>query len=487
MIRFLLVLFAFTAMLNTSCIAPSESNLRTSNQAILIHNAKIINVNDGSIIENKAILIDSAIIRAIGDYSDLKSLVKSKNVINASNKYIIPGLWDMHIHIEGQDLVEDNLALLPVYIAHGITTVRDCASDLGEQVLKWRDEIDAGTLFGPQIFTAGRKLEGVNSIWKGDLEIDNEQELNEMLAKLEAYNVDFVKITENTLPGPLFLKSVQEAKKRGFKVSGHVPMDLTIGQLVDAGFSSIEHASYLLRLGSDEKKIVKQFTAGTITKSQANSYYTANFNQDSAIAAYQRLSGTGIAVTPTLIGGKQLAYLDENNHQEDDFLQYLSHRFTDNYQWRIERMANDTEKQKQQRKDRYQIIAKQLPLIQEAGITILAGSDAAALNTFVYPAQALHEELVLFQEAGLTPLQILQSATINGARFMGKLSQTATIETGKQADLVLLNENPLHDIKATQNIDAVINNGQYYNRITLDSLLNMAKHKKIKLDLNRDK
>jgi imidazolonepropionase-like amidohydrolase len=132
------------------------------------------------------------------------------------------------------------------------------------------------------------------------------------------------------------------------------------------------------------------------------------------------------------------------------------------------------------------MIAQQLPYIQGAGITILAGSDAAALNTFVYPALALHEELILFQEAGLTPLQILQSATINGAEFMGKLSSMATIEEGKQADLVILNSNPLIDIKSTQDIYAVINNGQYFNRSDLDLLLEKAKQKKIELDNKRN-
>ena len=289
-------------MVITSCNTNKTPNLKVSDQAVLIYNAKIINVEDGSVLENKAILIDSGKIRAIGDFDTLNSLVKSSNAIDVNNKFIIPGLWDMHVHIEGEDLVEDNLALLPVYIAYGITTVRDMASDLGEQVLIWREELEQGKILGPQIFTAGRKLEGINSIWKGDLEIASEQDLEQMLNKLEAYKVDLVKITENTLPGPLFLKSVKEAKKRGFLVSGHVPIDLTIDQLVEAGFSSIEHASYLLRLGADEKNIVKQLASGSMTKSEANDYYSSHFNQETANEAYKKLGETNIAITPTLIG-----------------------------------------------------------------------------------------------------------------------------------------------------------------------------------------
>ena len=473
------------AWLTLSCDNPKSERIKISSEGILVYHAHIIDVNNGSILENQALLIDSSKIQFIGDYAAVKSLVNQKNHYDAKGKYIIPGLWDMHIHIEGEDLVEDNKALLPVYIAFGITTVRDAASDLGEQVLAWREEIRENKLLGPQIFTAGRKLEGINSIWKGDLEIANEQELMQMMDKLEQYKVDFVKITENTLPGPLFLKSVQEAKKRGFLVSGHVPSDLTINALVEAGFSSIEHASYLLRLGSNEKRIAEEVNSGKITKSEADEYYLSQFNQDTALQAYQRLGKTGVAVTPTLIGGKQLAFLADDNHSNDEFLQYLTKRFTANYQWRIDRMAKDTPAQKQKRKDRYEMIARQLPYLQAACITLLAGSDAAALNTFVYPALSLHQELALFQQAGLTPLQILQSATINGARFMGK-PDMAEIEVGKEADVVILNSNPLLDIESTQDIFAVINNGQYFSRVDLDTLLEQAKQKKLQLDNQRN-
>ena len=370
MIRLLISIISISAL--TSCSQNLRQAFGIPYHNILIYNANIIDVNDGQILPDRAILISKGMIKTIGSYSDLKSDISKEFQFDAHNKYVIPGLWDMHVHIEGEDLIEDNIALFPVYIAYGITTVRDMASDLGEQVLAWRDEINERKLLGPRIYTAGRKLEGLNSIWKRDLEISNVQELHQMLDTLEKYKVDLVKITENTLEGPLFLKSVVEAKKRGFKVSGHVPHDLTIRELVDAGFSSIEHASYLLRLGMDEKKVVEQIKAKKITKLIADDIYLNNFNQDTAIKAYNELAKTNIAVTPTLIGGKQLAYLDEDNHKGDVFLDYLTKRFTDKYQWRIDRMANYSVEKKQQAKDRYQLISQQLPFLQKAGITILA-------------------------------------------------------------------------------------------------------------------
>ncbi|MGB4841103.1 MAG: amidohydrolase family protein [Saprospiraceae bacterium] len=484
MIRLLISIISISAL--TSCSQNLRQAFGIPYHNILIYNANIIDVNDGQILPDRAILISKGMIKTIGSYSDLKSDISKEFQFDAHNKYVIPGLWDMHVHIEGEDLIEDNIALFPVYIAYGITTVRDMASDLGEQVLAWRDEINERKLLGPRIYTAGRKLEGLNSIWKRDLEISNVQELHQMLDTLEKYKVDLIKITENTLEGPLFLTSVIEARKRGFKVSGHVPHDLTIRELVDAGFSSIEHASYLLRLGMDEKKVVEQIKAKKITKLIADDIYLNNFNQDTAIKAYNELAKTNIAVTPTLIGGKQLAYLDEDNHKGDVFLDYLTKRFTDKYQWRIDRMANYSVEKKQQAKDRYQLISQQLPFLQKAGITILAGSDAAALNTFVYPALALHEELILFQKSGLTPLQTLQSATKNGAKFMGKYDTSASVEKGKNADMVVLNTNPLEDIKSTQDIFAVIKNGRYFSRSDLDKMLETAKNKKVQLDIERN-
>ncbi|MEQ8684082.1 MAG: amidohydrolase family protein [Imperialibacter sp.] len=474
---FLLVFIAFAGC------KPGEPNV--SDTAVLIANANVIDVATGQIAKERAILIDSGRIVSIGASNELSAQVIEDRRFDAGGRYVIPGLWDMHVHIEGEDLVEDNRALLPLYVAYGITTVRDCASDLGELVLAWRDSINNDQLFGPQIFTAGSKLEGINSIWKGDLEIANEEELEQMLDKLDGYNVDFVKITENTLPGDLFLTSVKEARKRGYKVTGHVPYDLSVEELATAGFSAIEHASYTLRLGSDDSGIVDSIRAEKLTRAEAGAVYNSTFNQDSAFARYKMLAEQGVAVTPTLIGGKQLAYLDENNHQNDAYLKYLTDRFTSKYQWRIDRMAGETPEQKQGRKDRYQLIAEQLPYLHKAGVAILAGSDAAALNTFVYPAQALHEELVLFQEAGLEPLAILQSATINGAKFFSVQDKLAGIVPGMEADLVILNSNPLDDISATQDIFAVVNDGEYLSRQKLDELLQRVQLIKEELDKAR--
>jgi hypothetical protein len=268
-------------------------------------------------------------------------------------------------------------------------------------------------------------------------------------------------------------------------VSGHVPIDVTIDELVKAGYTSVEHASYLLRLGNDEKGIVANLRAGKITNAEANTKYATGFNQQKAIEGYKALGKAGLFVCPTFIGGRQLAYLDVTDHSKDEFLNYLTDRFVANYQWRIERMGTQTPEQSKERKDRYAFQKSQLPIMYNAGIKIIAGSDAAALNTYVYPAESLIQELEIFQEAGLTPLQILQTATMNGAEYFEVSDQTGSIAVGKNADLVLLDKNPLKDISSVRSIIAVMANGNYYNRDTLDKMLAKARKTKTELDNQR--
>lgn len=468
--------FLFIVVLQLSIPARSQQ---------LIYDVTIVDVETGKLIRDAAVYIDKGKIQDIGNSLKLQKKYRKATNINGTGKYLIPGLWDMHIHLEGTALVEDNEALLPIFLAYGITTVRDCASDLGLQVLAWRDEINKGKRIGPTIYTAGRKLEGKNSMWKGDLAIANEAELKAMLDTLDRDKVDFIKITENTLGGELYLKSVAAAHARGYRVSGHVPLDVRIDELVSAGYTSVEHASYMLRLGRDEAGIVDRLRKGSVTKAEASTLYTASFDQAKAKQAYASLAAKGLFVCPTLIGSYQLAYLKDTDHSKDVFLQYLSKSYVSNYAWRIERMANETPDQLQQRKDALTLLKTQLPLMLESGITLMAGSDAAALNTYVYPAESLLQELEIFAEAGLTSLQILQSATLAGAKYFKVIDRTASIQKNKDADLVLLDANPLDDIKNLRKVQAVFNNGTYYSREKLNAMLADSKATKERLDQSR--
>lgn len=467
------------------CLWPTSA---ANAETLLLRNARVIDVEHGSIALRNVTLEDGLITRLSHvDHPSDDLSNKVDRSVDLQGRYLIPGLWDMHVHFEGRELVEDNALLLPVYLAYGITAVRDASSNLADTVLAWRDEVASGERLGPRIFTSGRKFEGIDSLWDGDREIGSRGQMLAGMDEQQELGVDFIKITENTLQPDLFLATIEEAHRRGFPVSAHVPLGLGIFEMADAGLSSIEHASYLLRLGNpDEEAIARAVRAGEMTGEEAEAAYD-DFEQAIANTAYQRLARTGVAVTPTLIGGRQLAWLEETDHSQDDFLRYLTRDFTAAYQWRIDRMAGETPEQRRARKDRYHLIAAQVPALHQAGVTLLAGSDSASLNTYVYPAEALHEELTLFTEAGLAPLYALQAATLNGARFMRLGDEYGSIEPGKRADLVVLGSNPLEDIRATRDIYAVIHGGELLDRERLDSLLARAAERKQQLEATRDR
>ncbi len=470
------------SLIATAALALFSCTPKATAPLLVLHNIQWVDVTTGQLVQDQLLVIQQDRIQAILPEAKLTDYPQAQQ-LDGGGRYLIPGLWDMHVHFEGRDLVEDNKLLLPVYLAYGITGVREAASNLAPVVLNWRELVNQQKLLGPKIFTAGQKFEGINSLWDGDLEIGSEADMLAGMDKLQQIQVDFIKITENTLQPDLYLATIKEAKKRSLLVSSHVPYGTSIEQLAEAGLSSLEHASYLLRLGfADEAAVAAQVRAGTLTNQQAAEHYKTGFDQQQALQGYRMLKQLNVAVTPTLIGGRQLAHLHDTDHSHDEFLKYLTKDFTSNYQWRIDRMANETPEQQQQRKDKEQLIASQLPYLQQAGITLLAGSDSAALNTYVYPAQALHDELELFQQAGLTPAQILQTATINGARFMHQDKDYGSIAVGKKADLVLLNQNPLLDIKASRSIDTLLYQGKVYNRATLDQLLQQAEQRKLELE-----
>jgi hypothetical protein len=190
---------------------------------IIINHANIVDIENAVVIPNQTIAISDSKIIARGDNS-LKLNYSATTQIDAQGRFVMPGLWDMHVHFGGgEQLIEENKQLLPLYLAYGVTTVRDAAADLSESVLSWREQISKGELIGPTIYTSGPKLEGKGSIWPGDLEVETPQEMHAAIDKLDAMNVDFIKITDSALTPALYLQAVKEVKKRGYKISGHIP------------------------------------------------------------------------------------------------------------------------------------------------------------------------------------------------------------------------------------------------------------------------
>lgn len=442
---------------------------------LLIRSATIIDVRDGTLIPDRSIVIRGREIVAVGP-GDLGRRYSAARTVDAAGRFVIPGLWDMHVHFGGgNELVAENQALLPLYVAHGVTTVRDAAADLAGHVLAWRRAIAEGALLGPTIFTSGPKLEGYRPSWKGTLEVGTPDEVASALDRLQAMRVDFVKITDNTLTPEMYLVAVREATRRGLRTSAHVPMALTIEQVTSAGLRSIEHLDYLLKAGSAaETQVAADYVAGRLTYVEAARALAAGFDRERAMRAYRGLAARGTFVTPTLNGSRIIAYLDRDDHSRDPFLAYIGPGLRATYAWRVERAAKDDAAEIERRHRRYELLETVLPMLQAAGVSILAGTDAGYLNSFNYPGLGLHEELALFVECGLTPLQALQASLLAGPRFFGLERRYGSIEPGREADLLLLERSPLEDIHATRSIEGVVLHGRYLDRAALDGLLTPA-------------
>lgn len=447
---------------------------------LAVAGVSVIDVRDGSVTPQRTILIAGSRIVAVDASSERYAPART---VDASGRFALPGLWDNHVHFGGGDaLIGENRDLLPLFIAHGITTVRDMAGDLSPSVLEWRDAVKAGTLVGPTIYTSGPKIEGIDSIWPGDLEVGSEGEVRAALDRLAAMRVDFIKITENTLTPALYRYALGEATRRGFRTSAHIPVAVTIDEASAAGLRSIEHMSYLLRAGSPrEAALSAAVGAGTLSAGDAVTQMIDTFDPVVAAAAFRQLAARRTAVTPTLNGSRILAYLDRDTHAHDDYLQYLGAGLKATYEGRVTRAANDDAAAVARRHARYEKSATLLPMLQRAGVTILAGTDAGFLNSFNYPGIGLHEELEVFVKAGLTPREALAASVVNGPAWIGAAATHGAIEAGKVADILLLDRNPLDDIRATRAIHAVVLAGRgdsgrtstptYLGRADLDRML----------------
>jgi imidazolonepropionase-like amidohydrolase len=444
---------------------------------LLIRHATIIDVAGGRAVPGQAVAIVGDTIRAVGSDAALARRFEARRTVDATGKFVMPGLWDMHVHFGGgPDLIEENKALLPVYVAYGVTTVRDCAADISDSVLAWRSAVAAGTLLGPTIYTSGPKLEGYKPIWKGTIEVGTPAEVDVALDRLQAMRVDFVKITDNTLKPDIFLYAVKTAAARGLRTSAHTPYALTIEQAARAGLGSVEHLDYLIKAGSpQEASIGADFAAGKLSYGAASDKFVDTFDPAYAAREYRRLAALGIYVTPTLNMSRILAYLDHEDHSRDAALAFIGPGLKKTYDWRVERAAKATPEQVAARHREYALSLKVLPMLRDAGIPILAGTDAGYLNSFNYPGQGLHDELQRYVEAGLTPREALASATITGPAFLGHSDRYGAIAQGKAADILLLDANPLKDIGATRAIRGVILKGKWLDRTALDAMLTDAK------------
>ena len=454
-------------LLVTSCA--SKKNKKFD---LLILNASIIDVEGGNVHPNKLIGISKDTIRLVDDMSNIDQF-DADQMLDAKDNYVMPGLWDMHVHFRGGDsLINENKAFLPLFLAFGITTVRDAGGDITPSVLDWRAQINNSTLIGPTIFTSGPKLDGVSPAWAGSIQVVDAESVQAALDSLEFLDVDYVKMYDGSLTKEMFYEIIKESKKRGFKTTGHMPLSANILEALQYGLNGSEHIYYTLKACSPLADSLTQLNIGYGMVDQL----IASYDDQLADQVFLKMRDNNMFITPTLHIGKTLAEVIEVNHSADSLLPYIGKGIQQTYQGRIDRAKKAKAKGSVTRKKTEQQTLEMIVPMYDAGVNLIAGSDCGAFNSFVYPGQSLHEELILLVKSGLSPQEALITSIINGPKFFDKENYYGSIDNGKVADILLLDKNPLENIASTKEIRAVIKKGVVYDQ---QAMLKMTQEIKI--------
>ncbi|HSI71385.1 MAG TPA: amidohydrolase family protein [Gillisia sp.] len=459
-------LYLFAILLFLSCNEESKVSYD-----LVISNVNIVDVRSGDVLPNRIIAIQGdSIVKIVktGEKQDFEG----REILDAGGRYIMPGLWDMHVHFRGGDtLIEENKNMLPLFLAYGITTVRDAGGDITPAVLEWREQIRSGELAGPTIYTPGPKLDGTSPAWPGSIQVENETEIEAALDSLEAMGADYVKMYDGNLTKESFYGIIAAAERRGLKTTGHMPLSADFMEAIDHGLDGSEHMYYPLKASSPKADSLTQLNLGYGMIEEIIDTY----DPELANRVFEKMSENDVYITPTLYIGKTLSEILDVDHTQDTLLPYMGAGIQETYRGRVEGAKRAKASGSEMRSKMENISEEMIVPMYKSGVRILAGSDCGPFNSYVYPGESLHGELLALSKAGLTTLQALQTSIVNGPEFFGLSGKYGSVEEGKVADLLLLEKNPLINLQNLLDINAVVKNGKVFNKEDLKKILQDVK------------
>ncbi len=429
---------------------------------ITITHVGVVDVMAGRVLLNRTVDIEGRTIHSIRTGAG----PARGTVVDGTGMFLIPGLWDMHVHTGSAPDV-----YLPVLVGYGILGARDTHSVL-ETVVAAKRAVAAGTRIGPRLFVAGELVDGERGVNPQARKVKTEEEARAAVRALKAGGADFVKMY-SALSRDLYFAIADEAKKAGIPYAGHVTPSITAAEASAAGQRTYEHLIGIeAGTSSDEAAILADQWASALTgvfKWPDAARIRTTYDSAKTAALFALLRKNQTWQVPTLIVSRQIGSLV-------DGLPSPAHeqRFIDKNTRQMWSMMTDPRFAAfiKGPHDLHPLDLELVGRMYRAGVPILAGTDFP--NPYVYPGSSLHEELGLLVKAGLPPAAALRAATSEPARFFGLTDSLGTVATGKIADLVLLDANPLMDIGATRRIRAVIQGGRLLDRAALDKLLTDA-------------
>lgn len=430
---------------------------------LLVTDARLVDVVAGETLGPHTVAVRDGRVADVWPADEAPEVLTAGRIVDGAGRYLLPGLWDAHVHFRGgEELREENRALLALYPRNGVTTVRDAGGDLTEALLAWRDSIAAGELLGPRILTSGPKLDGPDPAWDGSLALADPSEAPAALDSLEAMGADYVKLYDGTMSPEVFLAAVREAEARGTTITGHMPLAVDFLEAVEAGLDGTEHLYYVYKgTAPNRDEITRRVRAGELGFWDAF-WTTLDLPVDSARRAqvFQAMAERGTAVVPTLHIGGVLADVENADHADDPELADIPQAIQETYRGRVESARRSSRESRDANRALRERMAAMVEPMHEAGVRILAGSDAGPFNSYTYPGTALHGELEALVQAGLTPAEALRTATTEPAAFMGLDGELGRVAPGYRADLVLVEGDPLEDIGATREVAVVVQDGR---------------------------
>ena len=419
----------------TYCMKLFSSSMKmdmAGNKTIAIVGGNLIDVEGGENINNATIIVEKGLIKQVGRSADIK-VPAGATVINAKGKTIVPGLWDMHAHFQQAEWG-------PSYLAAGVTTVRDCGNEY-EYINAIKDAIDSHKGVGPLILKAGI-VDGPGPMGLGIVKAATKEDAVNVVNMYK--NNGFVQIKIYSSVKPDIVKAIcDEAHRQGLTVTGHIPQNMTTKAGIDSGMDMINHISYVYSM-------MKKNKDGSLDL------------QDSAsIASFQLLKDHHTVVDAT-VGVYEMVMRNEKDDIKDMEPNY--HTLPLPLQTLFATMGMPPAAAKAN-KPRYDAMLSLVKLLHDKGITVVAGTDMG------FPGYSLHRELELYVQSGLTPMEALQTASIIPAQVMKMDKTTGSIKAGKQADLLILDADPLTEIRNIRKVNTVIKEGQVYDPHALHQMV----------------
>jgi imidazolonepropionase-like amidohydrolase len=480
------LVFLVAALLFVSVLAAAQGSAAD----LAFQHVTVIDTHDGSLHPDMTVVVAHGHIAAIAKASSAK-LPKAAREIDATGKFLIPGLWDMHVHLAQEDKSKwTRPILLPLLVANGVTGVRDMGGNF-DLIQQLRAEIEQQKLLGPRIVAGGPQHIGSGSekIWplsdwpaaefaRVGTAADGEQTVR----TLKDRGVDFIKVQSQGPPIPreAYFAIADASRKLGIPFVGHVPDTITAEEASNAGQKSIEHLSGVFLACSANEAALRKSQLEADNDPQAFPIFATrggfdlpppgtfdSYSREKAGTLFALLAKNHTWQVPTLSIKQAFMLSAQGKFLQDERLAYVPPSFRQE--------LGSPEYYKRKRPEEIQDLSRAVELslsvvrdMHGAGVEFMAGTD---LPYPPLPGWSLHDEMELLVRGGLSPLEALQAATLNPARFLGKIQQFGTVEQGKVADLVLLDSNPLADIENVRKIRAVVVNGKYLGREELDRIL----------------